>query len=130
MYTEMQKEADSCRMSNHAWQPPHFVGIMRQRGKITEAEMNERQIPNYSNFDSDRKPKDQRALHKQRAVVMNADDVVSQFIDYQQQRDARRAALEARRIHREATAAERQATKAARAAEKRRRSLLTEEEKR
>ena len=52
---------------------PHFVGIMRQRGKITEAEMNERQIPNYNNFDSDRKPKDQRALHKQRAVVMNAD---------------------------------------------------------
>ena len=109
---------------------PHFVGIMRQHGKITEAEMNERQIPNYNNFDSDRKPKDQRTLHKQRAVVMNADDVVSQFIDYQRHREAHRAALEARRIHREITAADRQAAKAAREVEKRRRSLLTDEEKR
>lgn len=97
---------------------PHFVGIMRQRGKITEAEMDERQIPNYNNFDSDRKPKDQRALHKQRAVVMNADEVVSQFIDYHQLKEARRRATEANRIQKEITALDRQAAKAAKEAEK------------
>jgi hypothetical protein len=109
---------------------PHFAEIMRQRGKITEAEMDAKGIPNYNNFDSDRKPKDQRALHKQRAAVMNADDVVAQFIDYQRQRAAHIANREARQKLREDTADERQAAKAAKEAEKRRRSLLSPDEKR
>ena len=50
--------------------------------------------------------------------------------DYKRHREAHRAALEARRIHREITAADRQAAKAAREVEKRRRSLLTDEDKR
>ena len=62
---------------------PHFVGIMRQRGRITEADMNEKGIPNYNWLDTDKKPKEQRSLHKQRAVIMNAEEVVAQFIDYQ-----------------------------------------------
>lgn len=108
----------------------HFVGIMRQRGKITEAEMDEKGIPNYNHHDTDKKPKDQRALHKQRATVMNADDVVQQFIDYQQLRTTHRLQMEQRRAARAATAGQREAAKLAREAEKRRRQGLTDEEKR
>ena len=109
---------------------PYFVGIMRQRGKITEAEMDEKGIPNYNCHDSDNKPKDQRALHKQRATVMNSDDVISQFIDYQQLRINRQLELEQRRAFRDATVEQRQANKTAKEAEKRRRESMTADEKR
>ena len=109
---------------------PHFVSIMRQHGKITEAQMDEKGIPNYNHLDTDKKPKNERALHKQRATVMNSEDVVSQFIDYQQRRLTHQAEMEHRRQQRDATLMQRQIAKAAKDAEKRRRLTMTEEEKR
>ena len=100
----------------------HFVQIMRQRGQITEAEYDEKGIPSFKDYDSDKKPKDQCALHKQRACVMNADLVVSQFIDYQQIRITRAQ-------NRAARAEEVRFAREAKAAEKRRRSLMSEAEK-
>jgi hypothetical protein len=107
----------------------HFVSVMREHGKITEAEMDAKGIPNYNNDDHDNKPKDQRALHKQRAVVMNAQETVAQFIDYVQRRDAERLARDARRAERAAGAEERAAAKEVRLAEKRRWNSLSAEEK-
>ena len=109
---------------------PHFVSIMRQHGKITEAQMDEKGIPNYNHLDTDKKPKNERAYHNQRATVMNAEDVVSQFIDYQQRRLTHRAEMERRKQQRNATSVQRQAAKVAKDAEKRRRFTMTEEEKR
>ena len=108
----------------------HFVEIMRLRGRITEAEYDAKGIPNFKEYDSDKKPKDEHALHKQRACVMNADIVIAQFINYQQQRSIRLQELENRRLERAATADERQRAKEAKAAEKLRRSSLSEEQKR
>jgi hypothetical protein len=107
----------------------HFVDLMRQHGKITEAQMDEKGIPNYNHLDTDKNPKDESALHKQRATVMNAEDVISQFIDYQQRRLTHQTEMEHRRQQRLATSAQREAAKVAKEAEKRRRATLTEEEK-
>ena len=104
----------------------HFVAIMRQRGRITEAEMNEKGIPNYNCHDSDKKPKDQRALHKQRACVMNAEETVRKYIEYQQRKQMNMQALEERRLQQAATAEQRQAAKEAKEAEKRRRSAMSQ----
>jgi len=108
----------------------HFVEIMRLRGRITEAEYDAKGVPTFKEYDSDKNPKDERALHKQRACIMNADIVIAQFINYQQQRTIRLQELENRRLQRTATADERQRAKEAKAAEKLRRSTLTEEQKR
>lgn len=107
----------------------HFVLLMRNHGRITEAEMDEKNIPNYNNCDSDKKPKDQRALHKQRAVIMNAEDCVAAYANYQQRRQQAIAMETQRRLQRTVTAGERQAARVAKEAEKRRRATLTEDER-
>jgi len=50
---------------------PEMVKLMREHGTVTEAQMDALNIPNFNEFDSDSKAKDERALHKQRAVIMN-----------------------------------------------------------
>jgi hypothetical protein len=40
-------------------------------------------IPSVNHLDSDKKPKDERALHKQRAVIMNKEDCVNSYKAYQ-----------------------------------------------
>ena len=107
----------------------HFVLIMGNHGRITEAEMDEKDIPNYNNCDSDKKPKDQRALHKQRAVIMNAEECVAAYANYQQRRQQAIAIETQRRLQRTVTAGERQAAREGKEAEKRRRATLTEDER-
>jgi len=63
---------------------PDMVAIMRARGTVTEAEMDALNIPSVNHLDADQKPKDQRALHKQRAVIMNTVDCISKYKTYTQ----------------------------------------------
>jgi len=70
---------------------PRMVQIFRERGTVTEAEMDELGIPNFNHLDSDKKPKDQRSLHKQRAVIMNMEDCISKYKNYRLLREQERA---------------------------------------
>jgi hypothetical protein len=97
---------------------PKMVEIMRARGTVTELEMDELGIPNVNNLDSDSKAKDARALHKQRAVIMNMDDCISKYKLYQQRNATRSKSTEARKT-----------LTTTKAAEKRRRDNMTPEEK-
>jgi hypothetical protein len=40
-------------------------------------------IPSVNHLDTDEKPKDERALHKQRAVIMNKQDCIDNYKTYQ-----------------------------------------------
>ena len=53
--------------------------------------MDELGIPNFNHLDSDKKPKDQRSLHKQRAVIMNMEDCISKYKNYRLLREQERA---------------------------------------
>jgi hypothetical protein len=44
-----------------------------------------------NHLDSDKKPKDQRSLHKQRAVIMNMEDCISKYKNYRLFREQERA---------------------------------------
>jgi len=103
-------------------QLPQMVAIMRARGSITEAEMDAAGIPNMNHLDSDKKPKDERALHKQRAVIMNKEDCISKYRNY-------RRLMDEARVSREANAATAAARKRAKEVEDIRRSSLTPEQK-
>lgn len=109
---------------------PYFVEIMRARGRITEAEMDARDIPSFAEFDSNKTPKDQRALHKQRAVIMNSEECIAQYQAYQLRKLNRITQIEGNRANVELNRAAVAARKAATAAEKRRRAGLTDDEKR
>ena len=109
---------------------PYFVEIMRTRGRITEAEMDAKGIPSFAEFDSNRTPKDQRALHKQRAVIMNSEECIAQYQAYQQRKLNRITQIEGNRANVEQNRAAVAARKEAVAAEKRRRAGLTDDEKR
>jgi hypothetical protein len=63
---------------------PEMVKLMRENGTVTEAQMDALNIPNFNEFDSDSKAKDERALHKQRAVIMNMQDCISKYKRYHQ----------------------------------------------
>lgn len=67
-----------------------MADIFRERGVITEAEMDDLGIPDYSE-DRRKTPKDERNLSQQRAVVMNSTECVRQYKEYQQRLQARRA---------------------------------------
>ena len=49
----------------------------RLAGELTEAEMDDLQIPSVAESQRNKKPKDQRLLHQQRAVIMNSVDCVA-----------------------------------------------------
>jgi len=121
------------QMQNMKLQFPGMVDIMRRNGTITEAEMDAVNIPSFNFADSDKKPKDQRALHKQRAVVMNMDDCISKYKDYHliraEQAVARVLAEETRKAVAAARKADAEAKRAVKTAEKRRRDSLTPEER-
>ena len=61
---------------------PQMVQLMRQNGTVTESEMDALSIPSVNHLDSHRKPKDERALHKQRAVIMNKEDCINSYKTY------------------------------------------------
>jgi len=44
-------------------QLPEIVKLMRENGTVTVAQMDALNIPNFNEFDSDSKAKDERALH-------------------------------------------------------------------
>lgn len=56
---------------------PILAESYREKGFLTEEEMDDLHIPNFNEECYSSVPKDQRALHQQRAVVMNADELLS-----------------------------------------------------
>lgn len=68
-----------------------LADILRDRGVLTEADMDEHGIVDLSE-DSRKTPKDQRVLHQQRAVLMNSEGSKLQFRDRQSRLQARKAA--------------------------------------
>ena len=55
------------------------AGRFRFTGELTEAEMDDLQIPSVADSQRNKKPKDQRLLHQQRAVIMNSVDCVAKY---------------------------------------------------
>jgi hypothetical protein len=55
------------------------VVIYRQRGELTEAEMDALEIPSVKKAQVDKRPKDERMLHQQRAVIMNSADCIAKY---------------------------------------------------
>lgn len=64
--------------------------IFRERGVLTEADMDEHGIVDLSE-DTRKTPKDQRVLHQQRAVLMNSEECILQYREYQSRLEARKA---------------------------------------
>jgi hypothetical protein len=69
-----------------------LAGIFRERGVLTEADMDEHGIVDLTD-DTRKTPKDQRVLHQQRAVLMNSEECIRQFKEYQARLEARKAAV-------------------------------------
>ena len=59
-----------------------LANIFRERGVLTEADMDEFNIIDMSE-DTRRTPKDERVLHQQRAVLMNSAECTRQYKEYQ-----------------------------------------------
>ena len=55
------------------------TGKFRLKGELTEAEMDELEIPSIADSQRNKKPKDQRLLHQQREVIMNSVDCVAKY---------------------------------------------------
>ena len=51
----------------------------RLTGELTEAEMDELQIPSIADSQNNKKPKDQGLLHQQREVIMNSADCIAKY---------------------------------------------------
>ncbi len=68
-----------------------LADIFRQRGVLTEADMDENGIVDLTE-DSRKTPKDLRVLHQQRAVLMNSEECILQFKDQQSNLEARKVA--------------------------------------
>jgi hypothetical protein len=116
---------------------PAMVTLFRRHGKITEADMDAAGIFSCNAEADNKKPKDQRALHQQRACMMNAEESCRQYAAYEH---ARRVSVPQRRMMAQAARteragartveeAEKQARKAAKEQEKTRRAALTEEQR-
>jgi hypothetical protein len=105
---------------------------MVNTGILTEGQMDTAGILSVNDEATNGRPKDDRPLHQQRAVIMNGADCIAQYRNYVNCRDAepaRKAAAaelrEAARIVRERAAEEVRGRKGAKEAEKARRALLT-----
>lgn len=55
------------------------TAIFRLRGELTEAEMDALEIPSVKDTQADKRPKDERMLHQQRAVIMNSADCIAKY---------------------------------------------------
>ena len=116
-------------------QLPAIVEIFRTTGKVTEAQMDAAGIFSVNSESTNSKPKDERAMHQQRSVIMNSDDCIAQYrahVEHRAAEPARRAlALEQReaaKLVRERKAEEVRARKELKDIEKQRRANLTREE--
>jgi hypothetical protein len=94
---------------------PQMVQLMRQKGTVTESEMDALNIPSVNHLDLDRKPKDQRALHKQRAVIMNKDDCINSYKTYQIRKQQKNQNTKARKGKKDEIQLSKQAEKLRRA---------------
>lgn len=114
---------------------PAMVEIFRTTGKVTEAQMDAVGIPSVDAESTNSKPKDERALHQRRSVIMNSVDCIAQYraqVDRRAAEPARRALLieqrEAAREVRQRKADEARGRKDLKDAEKQRRANLTPQE--
>jgi hypothetical protein len=114
---------------------PDMVEIFRTTGKVTEAQMDAAGIFSVNGESINSKPKDERALHQQRSVIMNSEDCIAQFraqVEHREAEPARRALAaeqrEAAKLVRERKALEVRERKNMKEAEKQRRANLTLEE--
>jgi hypothetical protein len=119
-------------MDNMREQLAGMVDFFRRTGILTEDQMDAANILSVNDEASNGRPKDDRPLHQQRAVIMNGSDCIAQYRSYINYRDgepARRAlAAEAReeaRLVRERKAEEVRGRKEVKDAEKLRRANLT-----
>lgn len=85
---------------------PVLCESMSRNGFLTEAEMDILGIPILD--DNSKVPKDKRALHQQRAVMINAEEAVTKYINRRAERVASKAAAAARKANRPAELAEKQ----------------------
>ena len=94
------------------------VLIFRATGTLTEADMDRLQIPSVNDEQANQRPKDQRMLHQQRAVIMNAADCIEKYKDHYVRKEQgvadRVAAREKKEIDRVASKALKEAQKAER----------------
>ena len=67
---------------------PAMVEIFRSTGKVTEAQMDAAGIPSVNSQSTNSKPKDERAMHQQRSVIMNSVDCIAQYRAHVEPRDA------------------------------------------
>ena len=67
---------------------PAMVEIFRSTGKVTEAQMDAAGIPSVNSESTNSKPKDERAMHQQRSVIMNSVDCIAQYRAHVERRDA------------------------------------------
>jgi hypothetical protein len=77
-----------------------LANIFRTKGVLTEEDMNVNDIP-FADFDLGNKPKDARALHKQRAVVMNSQICIQQYKDYAVNKELQDQITQHNRLQRE-----------------------------
>lgn len=81
------------------------VAIYRLRGALTEAEMDALEIPSVNDDQANQRPKDERMLHQQRAVIMNSADCIAKYKNHYAKKDLaiveRVAARERREIAQE-----------------------------
>jgi hypothetical protein len=87
-------------MDNMREQLAGMVDIFRRTGILTEDRMDAANVLSVKDEASNVRPKDDRPLHQQRAVIMNGSDCIAQYrsyINYRDDESARRAlAAEAR----------------------------------
>ena len=102
------------------------VSIFRQRGEITEAEIDALEIPSVQELQRNKTPKDQRLLHQQRAVIMNSADCIAKYRNYHVNKEIAAAQKVLARQEKEAA---RDAAREAKQAEKDRFANLSKEEK-
>lgn len=115
---------------------PDMVQIFRTTGNLTEEQMDAAGIVSVNDMASNARPKDDRPLHQQRAVIMNAEDCIAKYRSYVNYRAAeperRAVAMQQRQAAkevREKKAEEVKARKDLKDAEKLRRANLSAEEK-
>jgi hypothetical protein len=62
---------------------PLHAELMKANGKVTELEMDEANIMNCITGDKRAKPKDERVLYQNRSCILNANNVVEQYVTYE-----------------------------------------------
>ena len=105
---------------------PIAASNFRLTGELTEVEMDELHIPSIAESQRNKKPKDQRLLHQQRAVIMNSVDCIAKYKNHYISKETEAVQKLIARQDREAA---RDASREAKQAERDRFTNLSKEEK-